>query len=96
MSPGTVCPCVPPCAPVCPPVRRGDSLHPLVTLPAATTWLNTELRPGPSKQRTTETVSENDFVSRVSYRAAEAADPRQSKDVYRSIEKRMVVSWPRL
>ena len=61
----------------------GDSLHPLVTLPAATIRLNPELRPGPSKQRTIETVSENDFVSRVSYRAAEAADPRQSKDVYR-------------
>ena len=68
----------------------GDSLYPLVTLPA-TIRLNTELRPGPSKQRTTETVSENDFVSRVSYRAAEAADPRQSKDVYRSIKKRLVV-----
>ena len=82
---------------MCPRVRPGDSLHPLVTLPVAITRLNTELRPGPSKQRTTETVSENDFVSRVSYRAAEAADPRQSKDVYRSIEKRLVflMSRPR-
>ena len=71
MIPGSVC-------------GAGDSLHPLVTLPVAITRLNTELRPGPSKQRTTETVSENDFVSRVSYRAAEAADPRQSKDVYRA------------
>ena len=84
---------MPPCAPVC---GAGNSLYPLVTLPVAITWLNPELRPGPSKQRTIETVSENDFVSSVSYRAAEAADPRQSKDVYRSIEKRMVVSWPRL
>ena len=91
MSPGTVCPCVPPCAPVC---GAGNSLYPLVTLPVAITRLNTELRPGPSKQRTTETVSENDFVSRVSYRAAEAADPRQSKDVNRSIEK-VVFLMPR-
>ena len=48
--------------PVC---GAGDSLHPLVTLPAAITRLNPELRPGPSKQRTTETVSDNDFVLRV-------------------------------
>ena len=44
------------------------------------------------------TVLENDFMSIVSCGAAEAADPRQSKDVYRSIEKRLVVglmSWPR-
>ena len=76
------------CAPVC---GAGDSLYPLVTLPVAITRLNTELRPGPSKQRGAMAVSENDFVSRVSYRAAEAADPSQRKDVYRSIEKRLVV-----
>ena len=34
--------------PVC---GAGDSLHPLVTLPAATIRLNPELRPGPSKLR---------------------------------------------
>ena len=68
----------------------GDSLYPLVTLPA-TIRLNTELRPGPSKQRAAMKVLDNDFVSCVTYRAVEAADPRQSKDVYRSIKKRLVV-----
>ena len=74
--------------PVC---GAGDSLYPLVTLPAATIRLNTELRPGPSKQRTAIKVSVNDFVSRVNCGAAEDAD-------LRSIKKRLVVgpmSWPR-
>ena len=84
MSPGPVC-------------GAGDSLHPLVTLPA-TIRLNPELRPAPSKQRAAMKVSDNDFVLRVSCGAAEAADPRQSKAVHRSIKKRLVVglmSWPR-
>ena len=67
----------------------GDSLHPLVTLPAATIRLNPELRPDPSKQRDAMKVSDNDFVLRVSCGAAEATDPRQSKDVYMSIKKRV-------
>ena len=74
--------------PVC---GAGDSLHPLVTLPAATIRLNTELWSVPSKQRAAMTVSVNDFVSRVNCGAAEDAD-------LRSIKKRLVVglmSWPR-
>ena len=74
--------------PVC---GAGDSLYPLVTLPAATIRLNTELRSVPSKQRTAIKVSVNDFVSRVNCGAAEDAD-------LRSIKKRLVVglmSWPR-
>ena len=77
MSPGPVC-------------GAGDSLHPLVTLPA-TIRLNPELRPAPSKQRAAMKVSDNDFVLRVSCGAAEATDPRQSKAVHRSIKKRLVV-----
>ena len=69
----------------------GDSLHPLVTLPAATIRLNPELRPGPSKQRDAMKVSDNDFMLRVSCGAAEATDPRMSAAMHRSIKKRLVV-----